>query len=374
MSWPIQIGAGPGFSSGFSSHVIAVGTVLHWLLGIEISHYITQNYSALTAPNNPCLDWNINKKLKALIIMIFVENSQEDDSHLGKSSSTNQEECVWMDYTVRRCLAGLLLHWLCPNSLDPIYDEFCTEERDQQQDDSKFHKTPDGRKQHPHQPMKEFDSSTNALPQNMWSLPEAQKLVQNFISESFGDRLFGIAIALLFRYDMTPITVQKEVLTLLNESNAIQLLPPLDSLPGNPECYLVTSKQCTEKQNTEQDIWFYINLLHSESLVSCLKTNSMGLFLVVHRLATLVFSNEGDISQACGYMVAILRRLVDIENDECIVSSSDKHAIFQILMAWDTRTYCTNFGLLENRRPLLMECMKTEPEKTTIAVDILSSI
>ncbi|KAL4859817.1 Transcriptional elongation regulator MINIYO [Chlorella vulgaris] len=70
-----------------------------------------------------------------------------------------------------------------------------------------------------------------------WQQQEARQLAQHFAAASYGDRLFGAAVALLLRC-CVPVDTQLEVLSVLADEQALHLLPPLALLPGPPTAYL----------------------------------------------------------------------------------------------------------------------------------------
>lgn len=122
-----------------------------------------------------------------------------------------------------------------------------------------------------------------------WTVPQARQLVESYCASSFGDALFGGAVALLFNSYLAPMEVQLEVLACLSDGRAIHLLPPLRACPGPSLAYL-EAPVSEEHLRAARDA--YLKILESPDALKCLETGSIVLSIVVHRMAGMIFYNQ----------------------------------------------------------------------------------
>lgn len=156
-----------------------------------------------------------------------------------------------------------------------------------------------------------------------WSEQEARQLAQHFAAVSYGDRLFGAAVAALLRRSVAA-SVQLEVLSSLADEQALHLLPPLRCLPGPAGAYLAPPPQASEASGSggyaqpcfggvpgasagasaRAELGLYLRLLAEGPLQrcleassgadsSCLRDCSAALPVVLHRLACACFPEDG---------------------------------------------------------------------------------
>jgi hypothetical protein len=118
-----------------------------------------------------------------------------------------------------------------------------------------------------------------------WRALEAKRLASQFAAASYGDPLFGAAVAALLRRDVA-LDTQLEVLQTLGEGRALALLPPLPRCPGPREAYL-------EAPYSRQACDSYLRLLADPGLARCVGTGSAALPVVLHRLAAAIFGGGG---------------------------------------------------------------------------------
>jgi hypothetical protein len=164
-----------------------------------------------------------------------------------------------------------------------------------------------------------------------WSEQEARQLAQHFAAISYGDHLFGAAVAALLRRSVAA-SVQLEVLSSLADEQALHLLPPLRCLPGPAGAYLAPPPQASEASGSggyaqpcfggvpgasagasaRAELGLYLRLLAEGPLQRCLETSSgagrsaaaqgvsgclrdcsAALHVVLHRLACACFPEGG---------------------------------------------------------------------------------
>ena len=150
-----------------------------------------------------------------------------------------------------------------------------------------------------------------------WTVPEARRLCDAFASSSYGDTLFGGAVALLFYAPLASIEVQLEALIALEDGRAFHLLPSIDACLGgyrlnylNPppppshssssvtasstSASTTTMSTTTSEDKTAENV--YLRLLSVGETLKCVDSGSLILSVVLHRLALLIFccSSSGD--------------------------------------------------------------------------------
>ncbi|KAH7617514.1 hypothetical protein NADE_007292 [Nannochloris sp. 'desiccata'] len=149
--------------------------------------------------------------------------------------------------------------------------------------------------------------SSTPSPSIKFTIPEAKRLVDGFSSSSFGDALFGIAVALLFHSAFSPVEVQLDALMSLVDGKSLHLLPCVDICPGDRFRYLgsparsfssssfaaaegVDSSDAQKEERANKvALDTYLQILTTPEALKCVETDSIGLSVVLHRLAKSIF-------------------------------------------------------------------------------------
>ncbi|PRW59348.1 RNA polymerase II-associated [Chlorella sorokiniana] len=222
-----------------------------------------------------------------------------------------------------------------------------------------------------------------------WQQQEARQLAQHFAAASYGDALFGAAVALLLRRTVR-LDVQLEVLSVLADEQALHLLPPLRLLPGSPAAYLASpsgsdagafGQACfgaaagaagaSGSSSRRQETDLYLKLLSDGPLERCLAASSSGAAveadsgsaqegdgtgfaacsaavpLVLHRLASACFdgpdasSAQPSAGQGHALLCSILQR--------CSGGSPEQQHLLGMLLRWDTTAGAPSDALSQGR-------------------------
>jgi hypothetical protein len=175
------------------------------------------------------------------------------------------------------------------------------------------------------------DSTTSSIPVDSYksykfTIPEAKRLIDGYSSSSFGDPLFGIAVALLFHKAFSTLEVQLDALMSLVDGKSLHLLPSIDRCLGDCFSYLdppvlsasnashflpatststgavsgvdggalsdaLSQKDGQRKEERENKAAMdtYLQILTTPEALKCIGSDSIALSIVIHRLAKFIF-------------------------------------------------------------------------------------
>lgn len=331
---------------------------LQLMLGIECQlHLDSFGRGAYSGAKRRSVSLTTAEKIKAVIDMVFVSTPYHSNGGHRESLVSEQDTKIWREPAVREMLSALMLIWLDPHS---ALEAFSPSSRYANGSLCVMHASEEC--------LAGEDELVEAAEakRSAWSLPEAQTLVQRFASESYGDKFFGFATALLFRCDMSTLELQREVLSTLVDCNALRLLPPMELLLGERDWYF-EAIGCSVSLYFKGEEWFYINLLAEKAFLSCVASNCMIVDVVVHRIARILFYMEHgqarrSSSQRRGLITAVLRRLLrpQGENFDEVVGKS-QHDILGKILTWNADTKKADQGTLQQRLQTLESCTNEDP-------------
>ena len=203
--WPLHYSPTPPPGSNTSaSPPLATAYALLWALGLQID---TKAAAAAVLPGHP------SSVVIAAVKLVFDPESAPAYVALPDQLSTSQSDEIWQESLVRWGLTAVLN--LSMRSMAMAV----------QSDENKAAS------------ILSKEGTLHRRPQ-YWTVPQARQLVENYCASSFGDSLFGGAIALLFNSFLAPLDVQLESLECLLDGRALHLLPPLNACPGPAKAYL----------------------------------------------------------------------------------------------------------------------------------------
>lgn len=105
-----------------------------------------------------------------------------------------------------------------------------------------------------------------------WTLQEARHITEAFITDSYGDAFFGIAISTFFDNHIAPPETQEEVLSLLKDGMSLQYLPKLSNyLPGQANCLLKSIEDSRKNMN----LYFLLDVISSDSFAKAIEAESL---------------------------------------------------------------------------------------------------
>lgn len=197
------------------------------------------------------------KKAKEAICFIFDDFvASPSASHISYS---NHESSPWMDGVVQCSLLCLLRHYYSQQCFTSSYLASS---------------------------VAASDSNNDYTSSSAWEMSQARRIAEHFASTSYGNAVFGIAVASLLRCDVS-LDIQMEILSVLSDEHALALLPPIVMCPGRREFYL-------EAPQTKESIDFYLGLLSHAAFMECSsrENGSLVVSIIVHRLARAAFFNK----------------------------------------------------------------------------------
>jgi hypothetical protein len=207
-----------------------------------------------------------------------------------------------------------------------------------------------------------------------WTLPEAQSLVSQYASASYGDALFGACVALLLRRHV-PATVQLEVLVMLAESRALHLLPSLHScctisgynlseskLAAADAAVFLDPPRAQNEREEGESVAYYLKLVEDGTLALCLDRQSIAADIIIHRLALKMYNNDGtEVSAKRKAMVcAVLRRACQEEEEE--EDGGGGNRVVSALVRWDTNEMIAIDVVTEERLEYIKEACESQGE------------
>lgn len=173
-----------------------------------------------------------------------------------------------------------------------------------------------------------------------WTMPQAQHLVSEFASVSYGDWVFGAAVGTLLLPAWSPMDVQLEALTLLTEERVLHLLPPIDRCFGRKKDYF-GSVDLSSMSSIRAQQEVYLKILGTPEFVEAIDQGTVGGLVIVHRLAWMIFMRQEDE----GLMLRAARRLKSLGPEK------GRH-IFNALLAWKPDDGCS-YPTIPRRRHAL---------------------
>jgi len=283
--WPLQHSPTPPPGSNVSAPAsLATAYALLWSFGMNLSSSLeTENLAAgrkeEMSENKAADTFKEEEDIKAAVMLVFDREELElrEEQHLEQQEDFESE--VWREPMVRWILAAILNHTV------PLLTSTCTS-------------------------ISTSISSTTSF-SFKFTIPEAKRLVDGFSSSSFGDRLFGVALALLFHGAFSPLEVQLDALMSFVDGKSLHLLPCVDICPGNRFSYLDPPARssaafsssnfgpaaegeefsCAQKEERENKAALdtYLQIVTTPEALKCVENDSIGLSVVLHRLAKSIF-------------------------------------------------------------------------------------
>lgn len=182
-------------------------------------------------------------------------------------------------------------------------------------------------------------TSTNEEDQ-IWTMHQAQQLVSDFASVSYGDWVFGAAVATLLLPCCASLDVQLEALTLLTDERALHLLPTADRCFGKQQDYFGhLDLSSTSDVMAQQEV--YLKILGTQEFVEAVDRGTVGGLVIVHRLAWMMFMNE-DEKLGEGLGVRAAGRLKTL-------GPLGRQAL-EVLLAWNPEDGCSYPSIPPGRR------------------------
>jgi hypothetical protein len=211
-----------------------------------------------------------------------------------------------------------------------------------------------------------------------WTLQEAQSLVLQYVSASYGDALFGACVALLLRKHV-PATVQLEVLVTLAESRALHLLPSLQycctisgynlsasKLAAADAAVFLDPPLAQGEREEGETVAYYLKLVEDGTLALCLDRESIAANILIHRLALKMYNNDDtEVSAKRKAMVcAVLRRACQKEEEEEEEEEEGGvgNGVASALVRWDTNEMIAIDVVTEERLEYIKEACESQGE------------
>ena len=293
--WPLHYSPTPPPGSNTSaSPPLATAYALLWALGLQID---TKAAAAAVLPGHP------SSVVIAAVKLVFDPESAPAYVALPDQLSTSQSDEIWQESLVRWGLTAVLN--LSMRSMAMAV----------QSDENKAAS------------ILSKEGTLHRRPQ-YWTVPQARQLVENYCASSFGDSLFGGAIALLFNSFLAPLDVQLESLECLLDGRALHLLPPLNACPGPAKAYL--DAPISVKQDLRASRDGYLKVLESPDAEKCIDSGSMVLSMVIHRLARMIFNaSEVEIGDKLADTLALVNKsILGVETkDDSELDLRKRHAL-----------------------------------------------
>ncbi|KAL4425916.1 hypothetical protein ABPG75_009932 [Micractinium tetrahymenae] len=242
------------------------------------------------------------RKLRSAVLLLFGEHQEAATGVVpgaAPSAGHGEEPPAWRDPAARWCLAALM-------------DRYASSSAVAAEPPSASSGT-DG------------DGSSCG-----WQQQEARQLAEQFAAASYGDWLFGAAVALLLR-PVVPLDTQLEVLSTLADEQALHLLPPLRLLPGPSSSYLQAPSSVGSGGGSSfgracfggppfaggggaggrrHELDLYVKLLSEGPLERCLAAASSGASGGLNMAASSSSEGDGGCFAACSAAVPlVLHRL-----------------------------------------------------------------
>ena len=111
-----------------------------------------------------------------------------------------------------------------------------------------------------------------------WTVNDVRLVTENYITESYGDALFGCFMATLLCDPVTTMECQEEVLSLLKDGMAMHYLPPIEQCIGPHSIYQ------SNRKNEAMRFQFLLDTVSSQSFARTLETQSVVVNVVVNNL------------------------------------------------------------------------------------------
>ncbi len=119
--------------------------------------------------------------------------------------------------------------------------------------------------------------------QPAWTLQHVRHITENYVTESFGDLFFGMAIVNLFCDQIVSPEWQEEVLSLLKDGMALQYLPTCSEYPNDIEQQLAFSMHDDEKKSTMK-LQFLLDIIASDAFARALEAESLSVDIIMHHV------------------------------------------------------------------------------------------
>jgi hypothetical protein len=263
--WPLQSSPLPPPGSNVTAPAsLATAYALLWSFGVERMLQKTDAENHKETENR-----SVSEDIKAALLLVFDRSEVEEEEEEEAESLE-----VWREPLVRWTFAAFLQHKI------PLLSTFS-----------------------------DTNNSANSSNYIKFTIPEAKRLVDGFSSSSFGDVLYGAAVALLFHKALSPLAVQLDALMSLVDGKSLHLLPCVEICPGDrlnyldPPLYSASSSSASfsaatvagssdaqkEERENKQAVDTYLQILTTPEALKCIETESIAFSVVLHRLAKAIF-------------------------------------------------------------------------------------
>ena len=119
-------------------------------------------------------------------------------------------------------------------------------------------------------PVKEFQPG--------WTLPQIRQITQNFVTESYGDSFFGVAMVTMFCDQLISPEWQEEMISILKDGLALQYLPTASEYPLDLGEQLVAFSH----ERKSMKLQFLLDVIASDAFARALESESLSVDIIMH--------------------------------------------------------------------------------------------